>query len=241
METRKLGREGWTNSALGLGCMGMSAFYSGRDDAESIATIRAALDAGVTLLDSGDFYGMGHNEFLIREALKGRRRDQVSLAIKFGALRDWRGNFLGFDGRPALVKTFISYSLQRLATDYIDFYFPSRVDPAVTIEETIGAVSDLVKEGKVRYAGLSEAPAAALRRAGTRFAPCIATPISTPGGGRVRQRIPHAPPNSSFRQPRSPHSYAESEPDSGQDQGYPLPKRSAARPAYRSSRSAKTM
>ncbi len=165
METRKLGRRGWTASALGLGCMGMSAFYSGRDDVESIATIQAALDAGITLLDSGDFYGMGHNEVLIREALKGRRRDQVSLTIKFGALRDWRGNFLGFDGRPALVKTFISYSLQRLGTDYIDFYFPSRVDPAVPIEETIGAVSDLVKEGKVRYAGLSEAPAAALRRA----------------------------------------------------------------------------
>lgn len=165
METRKLGLFGWTASALGLGCMGMSDFYGGRDDAESIATIQAALDAGVTLLDSGDFYGMGHNELLIREALKSRRRDQVSLSIKFGALRDWRGNFLGFDGRPAAVKTFISYSLQRLGTDYIDLYFPSRIDPAVPIEETIGAISDLVKEGKVLYMGLSEAPASALRRA----------------------------------------------------------------------------
>jgi aryl-alcohol dehydrogenase-like predicted oxidoreductase len=145
--------------------MGMSDFYGGRDDGESIATIQAALDAGVTLLDSGDFYGMGHNELLIREALKGRRRNQVSLSIKFGALRDWQGNFLGFDGRPAAVKTFISYSLQRLGTDYIDFYFPSRIDPAVPIEETIGAISDLVKEGKVLYVGLSEAPASTLRRA----------------------------------------------------------------------------
>jgi aryl-alcohol dehydrogenase-like predicted oxidoreductase len=165
METRKLGLLGWTASALGLGCMGMSDFYGGRDDAESIATIQTALDAGVTLLDSGDFYGMGHNELLIRKALKGRRRDQVSLSIKFGALRDWRGNFLGFDGRPAAVKTFISYSLQRLGTDYIDLYFPSRIDPDVPIEETIGAISDLVKEGKVLYVGLSEAPALALRRA----------------------------------------------------------------------------
>jgi aryl-alcohol dehydrogenase-like predicted oxidoreductase len=165
MNTRALGRLGWTTSALGLGCMGMSDFYGNREDTESIATIQAALDAGITLLDSGDFYGMGHNELLIRDALKSCRRDQVSLSIKFGALRDWQGNFLGFDGRPAAVKTFISYSLQRLNTDYIDFYFPSRVDPAVPIEETVGAVSDLVKEGKVRYVGLSEAPASALRRA----------------------------------------------------------------------------
>ncbi len=164
MEKRTLGRLGWKTSALGLGCMGMSDFYGGRDDTESISTIHAALDAGINLLDSGDFYGMGHNELLIRDVLRSYRRDQVSLSIKFGALRDWRGNFLGFDGRPSAVKTFISYSLQRLNTDYIDFYFPSRVDPAIPIEETIGAVSDLVKEGKVRYVGLSEAPASALRR-----------------------------------------------------------------------------
>jgi aryl-alcohol dehydrogenase-like predicted oxidoreductase len=145
--------------------MGMSDFYAGRDDAESVATIQAALDADITLLDSGDFYGMGHNELLIREALRGRQRDRVSLSIKFGALRDWRGNFLGFDGRAPLVKTFISYSLQRLGTDYIDFYFPSRLDLTVPVEETVGAVSDLVKEGKVRFLGLSEAPASALRRA----------------------------------------------------------------------------
>jgi aryl-alcohol dehydrogenase-like predicted oxidoreductase len=108
MEKRALGQSGWSPSSLGLGCMGMSDFYCGRDDAESVATIQAALDAGITLLDSGDFYGMGRNELLIQEALKGRQRDRVSLSIKFGALRDWRGNFLGFDGRALLVKTFIS-------------------------------------------------------------------------------------------------------------------------------------
>jgi aryl-alcohol dehydrogenase-like predicted oxidoreductase len=165
MEQRKLGTRGWVSSSIGLGCMGMSDLYSGRDDVESLSTINAALESGVTLLDSGDFYGMGHNELLISEALKGRKRDSVSLSIKFGAQRDWQGNWLGFDARPNAVKTSLAYSLRRLGTDYIDFYFPGRVDPNVPIEDTIGAIADLVKEGKVRYIGLSEAPAAMLRRA----------------------------------------------------------------------------
>jgi aryl-alcohol dehydrogenase-like predicted oxidoreductase len=131
---------------------------------ESIDTIVEAIDAGVTLLDTGDFYGMGHNEMLISRAIRGRRQE-VQLSVKFGALRDHRGNFVGYNGRPEFVKASLAYSLQRLGTDYIDFYFPARVDPEVDIEETIGAVSDLVREGKVRYAGLSEASAGTIRRA----------------------------------------------------------------------------
>jgi len=146
--------------------MGMSDFY-GADrstEPESIATIQQALDRGVTLLDTGDFYGMGHNEMLIGRALSGRR-DQAILSVKFGALRDPSGAFIGFDGRPAFVKTSLSYSLRRLGVDHIDLYYPARVDPNVPIEETIGAVGDLIKQGKVRYAGLSEASAATVRRA----------------------------------------------------------------------------
>ncbi|HMD48959.1 MAG TPA: aldo/keto reductase, partial [Bryobacteraceae bacterium] len=145
---------------------GMSDFY-GADrstEPESIATIQRALDCGVTLLDSGDFYGMGHNEMLIGRALQGRR-DQAILSVKFGALRDPSGAFIGFDGRPAFVKTSLSYSLRRLGVDHIDLYYPARVDPNVPIEETIGAIGDLIKQGKVRYAGLSEASAATVRRA----------------------------------------------------------------------------
>jgi aryl-alcohol dehydrogenase-like predicted oxidoreductase len=146
--------------------MGMSDFY-GADrstEPESIATIQQALDQGVTLLDTGDFYGMGHNEMLIGRALQGRR-DQAILSVKFGALRDPHGAFIGFDGRPAFVKNSIAYSLRRLGVDHIDLYYPARVDPNVPIEETIGAVGDLIKQGKVRYAGLSEASAATVRRA----------------------------------------------------------------------------
>jgi len=165
MEQRQLGREGFTVSELGLGCMSMSGSYGPSEDAESVATIHAALDAGVNLLDTGDFYGMGHNELVIREALKGRNRERVQLAVKFGAMRDPRGAFIGIDTRPVAVRNFISYSLQRLGTDYVDFYFPCRVDPNVPIEETVGAVAQLVKEGKVRYIGLSEASAATVERA----------------------------------------------------------------------------
>jgi len=166
MDQRQLGTQGLAVSAIGLGCMGMSDFY-GADrstEPESIATIQRALDCGVTLLDSGDFYGMGHNEMLIGRALQGRR-DQAILSVKFGALRDPSGAFIGFDGRPAFVKTSLSYSLRRLGVDHIDLYYPARVDPNVPIEETIGAIGDLIKQGKVRYAGLSEASAATVRRA----------------------------------------------------------------------------
>jgi aryl-alcohol dehydrogenase-like predicted oxidoreductase len=166
MQYRNLGRQGLISSALGLGCMGMSDFYAAEagSGAESVATIRRALDLGITLLDTADFYGMGHNELLIREALRGRR-EQAILSVKFGALRDPKGVFLGFDGRPAFVKTSLAYTLQRLGVDYVDFYFPSRVDPNVPIEDTVGAMSDLVREGKLRYIGLSEAGAATIRRA----------------------------------------------------------------------------
>jgi aryl-alcohol dehydrogenase-like predicted oxidoreductase len=166
MYQRPLGTQGLNVSAIGLGCMGMSDFY-GADrstEPESIATIQRALDLGVTLLDTGDFYGMGHNEMLIGRALQGRR-DQAILSVKFGALRDPSGAFIGFDGRPAFVKTSISYSLRRLGVDHIDLYYPARVDPNVPIEDTIGAVGDLIRQGKVRYAGLSEASAATLRQA----------------------------------------------------------------------------
>ncbi len=165
MRTRRLGAGGPEVSEVGLGCMGMSDFYGEADEAESRATIRAALDAGVTLLDTGDFYGMGHNELLLRRALEGVPRDRVFLAVKFGALRDPSGAFLGFDARPAHVKTSLAYTLRRLGTDHVDLYQPSRVDPAVPIEDTVGAISDLVKAGWVRHVGLSEAGADTIRRA----------------------------------------------------------------------------
>jgi aryl-alcohol dehydrogenase-like predicted oxidoreductase len=165
MINRKLGSTGPEVSALGLGCMGMSDLYGPADRSESIATIHAALDAGITLLDTGDFYGMGHNEMLISEALAGRDRSKVVISVKFGALRDPDGNWLGYDARPAAVKTFLAYSLRRLGTDCIDIYRPSRLDPAVPIEETLGAIADMVKAGYVRYIGLSEVGADTIRRA----------------------------------------------------------------------------
>lgn len=164
MQTRRLGTSGPVVSAMGLGLMGMSDFYGPADRAESIATIHAALDAGITLLDTGDFYGMGHNELLLAEALRGYPRDRVVLSVKFGALRDPTGAFVGVDGRPAAVKTFLAYSLRRLGTDYVDIYRPARVDPQVPIEETVGAIADLIRAGYVRHLGLSEASAATVRR-----------------------------------------------------------------------------
>jgi aryl-alcohol dehydrogenase-like predicted oxidoreductase len=165
MQTRQLGRNGPVVSAVGLGCMGMSDFYGAADDRESTATIQAALDQGVTLLDTGDFYGVGHNELLIRQALQGRSRDHALLSVKFGALRAPDGSFGGLDTRPAAVKNFLAYSLRRLGTEYVDVYRPARVDPRVPIEETVGAIADLVKAGYVRYIGLSEASAVTLRKA----------------------------------------------------------------------------
>jgi aryl-alcohol dehydrogenase-like predicted oxidoreductase len=162
---RTLGTGGPVVSDLGLGCMGMSDFYGPADTSESIATIHAALDAGITLLDTGDFYGMGHNELLIREALKSRSRDDVRISVKFGAQRDYDGDWLGYDGRPAAVKTSLAYTLRRLGTDHVDVYRMARVDPNVPIEETVGAIAEEVEKGHVRHIGLSEAGAESVRRA----------------------------------------------------------------------------
>jgi aryl-alcohol dehydrogenase-like predicted oxidoreductase len=162
---RKLGAAGPEVSAIGLGCMGMSDLYGPADRVESIATIHAALDAGITLLDTGDFYGMGHNELLIREALSGRDRGGVVISVKFGALRDPAGNWSGYDSRPTAVRNFLAYSLRRLGAEHIDIYRPSRLDPNVPIEDTVGAIADMVKAGYVRYVGLSEVGAETIRRA----------------------------------------------------------------------------
>jgi aryl-alcohol dehydrogenase-like predicted oxidoreductase len=162
---RRLGAEGPLVSAIGLGCMGMSGTYGAADDAESIATIRAALEAGITLLDTGDFYGMGHNEMLIRDALSARDRGEALISVKFGALRGPDNRWMGYDSRPEAVANFLAYSLRRLGTDHIDIYRPARLDPAVPIEETVGAIADLVAAGHVRHIGLSEVGAETLRRA----------------------------------------------------------------------------
>ncbi len=162
---RMLGKNGPVSSDIGLGCMGMSDLYGPNDEAESISTIQAALDAGITLLDTGDYYGMGHNEMLIRKALEGRNREKVLISVKCGALRDPAGNWIGFDGRPVAVKTFLAYTLRRLGTDYVDVYRLGRVDSAVPIEESAGAIGDMVKAGYVRHLGLSEAGVHTIRRA----------------------------------------------------------------------------
>lgn len=160
----RLGSTGPSVFPIGLGCMGMSGMYGAADDDEGVATIRAAIERGVTLIDTGDFYGMGHNELLVRRGVEGVR-DKVQLSVKFGALRGPDGAWLGNDTRPAAVKTFAAYSLKRLGVDVIDVYRPARLDPAVPIEETIGAIADLVKAGYVRHVGLSEVGVETIRRA----------------------------------------------------------------------------
>ena len=161
---RQLGSDRLRVFPMALGCMGMSGMYGPADEDESIATIHAALDAGITVLDTGDFYGMGHNEMLIGRAIKGRR-DKVILSVKFGALRGPDGSWNGFDGRPAAVKNFLTHSLSRLGVDYVDIYRPARLDPNVPIEDTVGAIADLVKAGFVRHIGLSEVGPETIRRA----------------------------------------------------------------------------
>ncbi len=165
MDQRQLGNTGPQVSAIGLGTMGMSDFYGPADADESVATIHAALDAGVTLIDTGDFYGSGHNELLIARALRDRDRDQVAISVKFGALRDPSGGWGGYDARPAAVKNFLAHTLSRLGTDHVDVYRPARLDPEVPIEETVGAIAEMVEAGYVRHIGLSELGAENIRRA----------------------------------------------------------------------------
>jgi aryl-alcohol dehydrogenase-like predicted oxidoreductase len=161
---RQLGTAGPTVFPLALGCMGMSGMYGPSDEQESIATIHAALERGITLLDTGDFYGMGHNEMLIGRALHGRR-GKALLSVKFGAMRGPDGSWLGYDARPAAVKPFLAYTLKRLGVDHIDIYRPARLDPAVPIEDTVGTIAELIQAGYVRQVGLSEVGADTIKRA----------------------------------------------------------------------------
>ncbi|MFI5780427.1 aldo/keto reductase [Nocardia sp. NPDC051570] len=165
IETVRLGTTGPEVGRLGLGAMGMSGVYGQADEIESAATIHAALDSGANLIDTGDFYGMGHNEMLIHRALADRKREDYLLSVKFGGLRGPDGSWGGFDGRPEAVRNFLAYSLQRLGVDYIDIYRPARLDPAVPIEETVGAIAEMIEKGYVRHIGLSEVGAQTLKRA----------------------------------------------------------------------------
>ena len=165
MDLTELGRGGPRVSRVGLGLMGMSGVYGPADETESTATIRAALDAGITLLDTGDFYGMGHNELLLRDALRGVDRSSVFIQVKFGGQRAPNGAFIGHDASPAAVKNSLAYTLTRLSTDYVDLYQPARLDDHVPIEETVGAIAEMIQAGYVRHIGLSEMGAQTIRRA----------------------------------------------------------------------------
>ena len=165
IETTTLGRGGPVVSRAGLGLMGMSGIYGQADDQESLATIHAAVDAGITLLDTGDFYGMGHNELLLRDALRDIPRESVFIQVKFGGQRDPSGAFVGHDASPNAVRNSLAYTLTRLGTDHVDLYQPARLDPRVPIEETVGAIAEMIKAGYVRYLGLSEMGADTIRRA----------------------------------------------------------------------------
>ncbi len=164
MEKKKLGASGPLLNPLGLGCMSLSGLYGSVSDETGIKVIHSALDKGLDIFNTGDFYGTGHNELLLGRAIKDRR-DKAFISVKFGALRSPDGGWVGFDARPAATKNFLTYSLTRLGVDYVDLYQPARIDPAVPIEETIGAISELVKGGYVRHIGLSEVSPATLRRA----------------------------------------------------------------------------
>jgi aryl-alcohol dehydrogenase-like predicted oxidoreductase len=164
IQPRKLGITGPSVFPIALGCMGMSGVYGAADEGESVATIHAAVDAGINLIDTGDFYGMGHNEMLVGRALRFIR-EQVLISVKFGALRGPDGSWLGYDARPAAVKTALAYTLKRLGVDHIDIYRPARLDPNVPIEDTVGAIADMIKAGYVRYIGLSELGPETIRRA----------------------------------------------------------------------------
>ncbi|HEX7661398.1 MAG TPA: aldo/keto reductase [Pseudonocardiaceae bacterium] len=165
MRTLRLGRDGPEVSALGLGCMRMSAPAAMGHEDESVATIQAALDAGINFLDTGDFYAAGHNEMLIGRALRGRRREDAVISVKFGFRRDPSGAFLGLDTTPNSVKNFVTYSLRRLGVDEIDIYQPGRIDPSIPVEDTVGAIAELIEQGKVRHLGVSEVNAEQLRKA----------------------------------------------------------------------------
>jgi aryl-alcohol dehydrogenase-like predicted oxidoreductase len=165
ISTTQLGNTGPAVGRIGLGAMGMSGMYGAADDAESLATIHAAIDSGANLIDTGDFYGAGHNEMPIGKAIAERPREDVVLSAKFGGLRGPGGTWGGFDSRPVAVRNFLTYSLQRLGVDYIDVYHPARLDPNVPIEDTVGAIAEMIEAGYVRHVGLSEVGADTIRRA----------------------------------------------------------------------------